>query len=399
MAFIRNILIIGMLACAILQAFPKEFHEYAALKILLGRYPECGQRIREGASYSLVKMNDSDKYHCYDALTMCPALEGKYCPKILECPAWAEGQVHFSISKSKKGCEQAYELALSAFYYMESQDPLRRIVGLENPCREEFENEVKSNYAKIYNGSYTTQACCGFLNPEKCKFDSNEMKRVIGVASGEVIKSYNQYPFDTSNEGNEGCFYNSSICNIKNETCEYQECVLKKGCAFQNPPCAEGYICISKNNTCVKAEGCKKNLPPCTENYSCVNNTCVLKSGCAYENPLCNESYACFDNKCIKKVGCLYDNPKCPANEECVENKCEKKKGCSNNNPSCSSTQDCVNNTCVLKKGCNYGNPSCPSGSKCSSNVCVKTASDSSGKLCPLSAMAFLAILLYAKFK
>jgi len=36
----------------------------------------------------------------------------------------------------------------------------------------------------------------------------------------------------------------------------------------------------------------------CPENYETVDEKCVLKKGCAYNNPACESGYQCADNSC-----------------------------------------------------------------------------------------------------
>ena len=60
-------------------------------------------------------------------------------------------------------------------------------------------------------------------------------------------------------------------CN-SNQNCENAQCVLRQGCAYNNPPCSANYDCI--NNQCILRQGCNYNNPPCGSGYSCVGNQC-----------------------------------------------------------------------------------------------------------------------------
>ncbi|MBS3102578.1 hypothetical protein J4458_03955 [Candidatus Woesearchaeota archaeon] len=60
----------------------------------------------------------------------------------------------------------------------------------------------------------------------------------------------------------------------------------------------------------------------CNSNQNCENAQCVLKSGCAYNNPSCSANYDCVNNQCILRQGCDYNNPPCGSGQVCQNNAC-----------------------------------------------------------------------------
>ena len=116
----------------------------------------------------------------------------------------------------------------------------------------------------------------------------------------------------------------------------------------------------------------------CNSNQNCENAQCVLKSGCAYNNPSCSANYDCINNQCILRQGCNYNNPPCGSGQQCQNNVCvTPAPTCSNE---CSSgARECVSNNAYRICG-NYnsdsctewsGSTSCGSGQVCSNGNCV----------------------------
>ncbi len=69
----------------------------------------------------------------------------------------------------------------------------------------------------------------------------------------------------------------------------------KSGCAYQNPPCSQGYACV--NNTCAAIPANASPAVPAPANVS-------PQSGCAYDNPACGSDYDCVNNSCVEKTIC-----------------------------------------------------------------------------------------------
>ena len=91
----------------------------------------------------------------------------------------------------------------------------------------------------------------------------------------------------------------------------------------------------------------------CNSNQNCENAQCVLRQGCAYNNPPCGSGYSCVGNQCQQIVTCQND---CNSGaRECVSNNAYRICGNYNSDSctewsgstSCGSGQVCSNGNCV----------------------------------------------------
>lgn len=144
------------------------------------------------------------------------------------------------------------------------------------------------------------------------------------------------------------------------------ESSLEDGCASENPPCKEDYLCV--NNSCLLKQGCDYDNPSCPTDYDCMNNECFLGKGCAYENPPCEVHYACIGNACVLDaedepcMECLDESP----GNQCADGHCLKITPADCNNGEC-----CSGDICIEKQGCYYENPGCSGDELCLNNDCI----------------------------
>jgi len=107
---------------------------------------------------------------------------------------------------------------------------------------------------------------------------------------------------------------------------------------------------------------------PCPDDYEPIGDGCFLKRGCAYQNPPCGQNYACIDNACVidtEDESCMQCLDESPGNE-CVGDCCLKITPAD-----CDDGKCCSGSICVERQGCHYGNPECSEDEICLNNECI----------------------------
>ena len=108
----------------------------------------------------------------------------------------------------------------------------------------------------------------------------------------------------------------SSVCGCPtNYHVEGETCALDTGCIYNKVTCPPEKYCESERsssnyNTCVQRAGCQYNNPACTSSQICsADGTCKLKNGCTYNNPACSSEQICRNNECVDRSAFDIINP------------------------------------------------------------------------------------------
>ena len=133
-------------------------------------------------------------------------------------------------------------------------------------------------FVKIYDvdieevGCAGTDASCGFY-PNCANCNSQDGFSSANYCSGNnVVRDYRDGYCAANVCVSSATPQVQQNCN-SNQNCENAQCVLRQGCAYNNPPCSANYDCI--NNQCILRQGCNYNNPPCGSGQQCQNNACV----------------------------------------------------------------------------------------------------------------------------
>jgi len=146
---------------------------------------------------------------------------------------------------------------------------------------------------------------------DKVKITGNDGRRAVFVKIYDVDieevgcagtdASCGTYPTCVNCNSQDG-FSSGNYCSGNNVVMDYRD-----GYCAAN-------VCVSSATPQVQQN--------CNSNQNCENAQCVLKSGCAYNNPSCSANYDCVNNQCILRQGCDYNNPPCGSGQVCQNNAC-----------------------------------------------------------------------------
>ncbi len=141
---------------------------------------------------------------------------------------------------------------------------------------------------------------------------------------------------------------NLSLCNCNlDQDCINGECVLKKGCNYNNPACGNEQKCM--DNICKEKSECSFNSD-CPANYLCKNNSCQVY---CTKNSQCQEDEICKNEECIK-VECKLNSDCNSLTKQCVGYECIESNKC-NFDLECGQSQVCLNQQCHNVVNCTIG--------------------------------------------
>ncbi len=143
--------------------------------------------------------------------------------------------------------------------------------------------------------------------------------------------------------------------------------------------------------------------PDCAENEVLEGGRCVLREGCAYNNPACEDSYDCRGNACVEidsdadGIGILSDcrddridiYPGAAEICDALDNDCDGSVDenfdltgvdfCGSCGVVCEENHYCDAGSCRVREGCYYDNPACEEEFSCIDNECVEEDADGDG--------------------